>query len=58
MNETTKPQDRTEGRLDRAVIAYREDPSEINRQRLMLVQEEHYRAFMAEQTGDFILRTS
>lgn len=49
--------DRTNGRLDAAVLAYREDPSEENRQRLLAAQREHNDDFMREQTGAYIERT-
>jgi hypothetical protein len=48
---------RTNGRLDAAIIAYREAPTPENRARLMAVQREHAAHFMREQTGGFIART-
>jgi hypothetical protein len=50
--------DRTGGELDRAVAAYREDPTDANRARLDAAQRAHVIAFYAELTGEFIARTS
>ena len=49
--------DRTNGRLDAAVIAFRDCPSAANAAALMQVQADHARAFLAEQTGEFQDRT-
>jgi hypothetical protein len=49
--------DRTSGALDRAVIAYREDPTEANRLRLLAAQAAHTEAFYREQSDEFIERT-
>ena len=49
--------DRTNGRLDAAVIAYRESPTEENRLALRAVANEHNEAFLREQTIEFIART-
>lgn len=49
---------RTNGRLDKAVVAYRENPTEANREALMAVMREHNEVFMQEQTTDYIARTS
>lgn len=50
--------DRTDGRLDAAVLAYRADPSESNREALMLLAAEHHAHFVAEQSEEFVIRTS
>lgn len=50
--------DRTDGDLDAAVLAYRGDPSEENRQRVLRASEEHVRHFVEEQTGDYQRRTA
>jgi hypothetical protein len=49
--------DRTEGRLDAAVLAYRAEPTDANRAALMAAQREHSDAFIAEQTVDYQRRT-
>lgn len=49
--------DRTNGRLDAAVLAYREEPTHENRERLLAAQREHNEAFLREQTGEYIERT-
>ena len=49
--------DRTNGELDRAVVAYREDPSDENRERVLAAQEAHVEAFHRERTGEAQLRT-
>ena len=49
--------DRTDGELDAAVLAYREDDSEANRQRLLAAQRAHDDAFVGEMTGTFQERT-
>lgn len=49
--------DRTQGRLDQAVLAYRENPTEENNKRLLEIQREHVDNFYAEQTGVYIERT-
>lgn len=50
--------DRTNGELDAAVLAYREDPSEANRDRCLAAQERHHEAFLREQTAEFMARTA
>lgn len=50
--------DRTQGRLDAAVIAYRENPTEENRVALMVIMKEHNDKFLAEQAQEFIQRTT
>lgn len=50
--------DRTNGELDAAILAYREDPSEENRERCLRAQQAHTDAFYAEQTGVFQARTA
>ena len=49
--------DRTQGRLDAAVIAHRDNPTEATKAALMAVMKEHNEAFLREQTGEFIRRT-
>jgi hypothetical protein len=49
--------DRTNGELDAALMAFREDPSDANRARLMAAQQLHVDDFFAEQTGEFMQRT-
>jgi len=49
--------DRTNGRLDAAVIAYRESPTEENRELLRLVAVEHNDAFLQDMTVDYMART-
>lgn len=51
------PADRTNGRLDRAVIAHRENPTEETLREVMLAANEHNDAFMVEQARIFIERT-
>lgn len=53
----TEPVDRTNGELDAAVLAHREDPSEENRERALRAAEAHNAAFLAEQTEEFQRRT-
>lgn len=53
----TMPVDRTHGRLDAAVLAYRADPSEANHAALMAAGLEHTEAFLNEQTIEFQSRT-
>jgi hypothetical protein len=50
--------DRTNGALDRAIVAYREDPTPENRARLMAASRAHVDHFHAEQTRGFIARQS
>lgn len=50
--------DRTNGKLDEAVLAYREDPTEANKQRLLALQEQHVTDFYREQADEFIRRTT
>ncbi len=45
------PTDRTNGKLDAAVLAYREAPTEANRLALLAAQAEHTARFYEEQTG-------
>jgi hypothetical protein len=49
---------RTNGELERAIIAYREDPTEANRARLLAAQSAHVNDFYAEQAREFVGRTS
>ena len=44
--------------LDKAVIAYREDPSPVNRERLLQAQREHVESFYARCAEEFVARTS
>jgi hypothetical protein len=48
--------DRTNGELDAAILAYRDDPSEENRDRCLKAQQAHTDAFYAEQTEEFQAR--
>lgn len=48
---------RDTSKLDAAVIAYREDPTEANRACTMAAMIEHNERFMAEQTAEFQSRT-
>lgn len=57
-DEFLKAVDRTQGRLDAAVIAYRNDPTDENHEALMAVGLEHVEAFYQEQTIDFMDRTT
>lgn len=49
--------DRTNGGLDKAVIAYRDNPTPENRAVLIAAQRAHADAFAAEQTAEFQRRT-
>lgn len=51
------PIDRTNERLDSAVIAHRENPTEETLREVMNAANEHNDAFMAEQARIFIERT-
>src|SRR4051812_7002014 len=46
------------GELDRAVVAFREAPSNGNRERVMAAMREHTADFHAEQTANFQARTA
>ena len=48
--------DLTDGRLDAAVLAYRENPTEENRAALMAVQREHHEAFLAQERAEIQAR--
>lgn len=50
--------DRTNGELDAAILAYRDDPSEENRERCLRAQQAHTDAFFAEERADFQARTT
>jgi hypothetical protein len=50
--------DRTDGRLDAAVLAHRESPTEENLAVLLAVQAQHAEAFMREQTTESMTRTT
>jgi hypothetical protein len=43
--------------LDRAVLAFRENPSEMNRRRLERVQAEHVGRFHRDRAVEYIERT-
>jgi hypothetical protein len=49
--------DRTNGELNRAVLAYRENPTPENERRLIAAQEAHYEHFSREEIADFQRRT-
>jgi hypothetical protein len=48
---------RTDGRLDAAVLCYRNNPSSRNYDLLMIAMREHHDAFLREQTIDYQERT-
>lgn len=50
--------DRTNGELDAAILAYREDPSEENRERCLHAQQAHTDAFYAEERAEWMARTA
>lgn len=52
-----KAMDRTNGELDKAVLAYRENPTDENREHLLRMQEAHVADFYREETEGFIERT-
>lgn len=60
MPRTTHPApvDRTSGRLDRAIIAHRENPTPATRAALLAVQAEHRLHFHTELTIDYQARTA
>jgi hypothetical protein len=43
--------------LDRAILAYRANPTEANRLRVLAAQEAHMLAFFRRQTEEFQVRT-
>lgn len=49
--------DRTNGRLDAAIIAYRDNPTPDTYAALALASEEHNEGFLLEQTIEFQART-
>lgn len=49
--------DRTDGRLDAAVLAYRSNPTPDTYAALALEAEEHHERFIADQTVDYQART-
>ena len=49
--------DRTNERLDTAIITYRENPTDANRRHLLTLQREHVDAFYREQAREFMART-
>lgn len=56
--EVERGLDRTNGELDAAILAYREDDSYENMKRLQAAQQAHVDAFYAEQAEEFQARTS
>jgi hypothetical protein len=48
--------DRTNGVLDRAIITYRENPTEANLAALRAAQSAHVEDFYAEQASDYTRR--
>jgi hypothetical protein len=50
--------DRTNGALNRAILAYRENPTPENRAALLAAQSAHVNHFYAEQAAEFVRRTS
>lgn len=49
--------DRTNGRLDAAVLAHRANPTPETHAALMAMQAEHHERFLLDQTIDFQIRT-
>lgn len=49
--------DRTNGALDKAIIAFRANPTPENRAALMTAAKRHNEHFVREQTGNYIERT-
>ena len=43
--------------LDEAIVAYRENPTEETRRRLLALQQSHTTSFFKSQTVDYIKRT-